>query len=66
MNKTIIVYSNKTHDVWARDAYKWITENGYKEEDFEIISEVLFKWRHDNKTLDNRPVIFITSIITNH
>jgi len=65
--KPCLVYMNKRNDVWIRDAYQWMAENNYTEEDFgQVISEVAFGWALDKGKLNNVPVYFVNEILTDH
>jgi hypothetical protein len=62
MQKTYVVYLNKTYDVWARDAYTWAEKNNIPVEDRNIISEVVF-WNFMGRgLLDGIPVYFCKDI----
>ena len=67
MKKPYLIYLNKTYNVWAMDAYKWMKENQYIEDDFkEIFSEVVFWHYLEDGLLENRPIFFVKDILTNH
>lgn len=64
--KMYLVYMNKAHNCWARDAYSWMKKHGYEESDFEeIISEVAFM---NFSYIDNHENTFkfCTEILTEH
>ena len=65
-DKPYLVYLNKSYDVWASDAIEWIDRNGYKREDFHVISEVLF-WLYISKDqLSGIPCYFVKDILIPH
>ena len=65
MKKPYLIYCNKTHGVWAMDAYKWVKDNGHNIGDYrEIMSEAAFNVYLEENMLNNHPVIFLTEILT--
>jgi len=63
-----IVYCNKSHDVWARDAYEWAKSRDWEEgKDYkEILSQMAFNVYLDKGLLDGVPIYFVKDILTNH
>ena len=62
MEKTYVVYLNKTYDVWARDAHKWAEDNNIPVKDENIISEVVFWNFMERGLLDKAPIYFCKDI----